>query len=1003
MEYRHIGPANVGGRVSAIVGIPGDPSTFWVGGADGGVWKTVNGGVTFEGQWRDEEAFSVGALAVAPSDRNVIWLGSGEGDPRNSVSYGLGVWRSTDAGSTWLHLGLRGTERIKRIVVDPRDPDVALVCALGREWGPNEERGVFRTADGGSTWTKVLFIDEDTGCADLDLDLSNPRNVYAGMWTFRRRPWRFDDGGAQTAVYVSRDAGITWRKIETLPDEPMARPGLSVAQSSPNVIYLVTEFPTAGTLFRSEDYGESWSMVNDDRNLNFRPFYYSDVFADPSDADVVYTLAGGLSKSTDGGRTFDRIASGVHGDHQALWIDPADGGRVLSGSDGGFQVSYDGGTNFHIWRNVDLSQFYHVFVDDRDPYWVCGGLQDNGNWCGPSMTRGNAILADEWYTVSGGDGFYAVPVPGQPWLVYSDAQGGYFRITDVRSGQTRSIEPHPWMVGSVGQNMGQARYRFNWNAPIHISPHEPGVVYWGGNVLFRSSDYGYTWDVISPDLTTDDPEKQLDSGGEIYNDNTAAEFHTTIYTIAESPAEAGVIWVGTDDGNVQVTRNDGESWTNVKDNVPGMPPEAWIENIEASPTEPGTAFLVVDNHRMDDFTPHVWETGDYGQSWRSLSAGLPQDDYAKVIRQHPDNPNLLFLGMDRGLYASLDRGRTWVDIRNNLPRVSVRGIKIQPQYNDLVIGTHGLGAWILDDIQPLVELADAMREDVYLFDIRTATDWESWSRDSNLGRSTFEGENPPEGAYIDFYLAEAPNGASGGVNVRITDPQGRTVRELTNVRAGAGVNRVVWDLTWEGAEPAGGTAGGGFGGRGGGGGPPVVPGTYTATLSAAGKELSRSFSVRGDPEVTSTLADYQARTEAALRGRDLETELNRMVETVTDLRAQAEALREAVRGKEMANQAAVTRGISSALDDLSALENDLQRPPPRMGYRQYPRLAEQLSFVTRGIAQAQARPTEGQMEVLGEVEGGIREAQGRLEALVAGPIAELNRLLQGQGRIIVGR
>ncbi len=571
-------------------GIP--PPTGWEE-RTAGVWKTVNGGVTFEGQWQDAEAFSVGSLTVAPSDRNVIWLGSGEGDPRNSISYGLGVWRSTDGGDSWTHLGLDKTEHIKRIVVDPRDPDVALVCAMGRAWGPNEERGVFRTEDGGQSWTHVLFIDEDTGCADLDLDLSNPRNVYAGMWTFRRRPWRFDDGGKETALYVSRDGGDSWKKIETLPDEPMARPGLSVAQSSPNVVYLITEFPTAGTLFRSDDYGESWRMVNDDRNLNFRPFYYSDVFADPSDPNTVYTLAGGLSKSTDGGRTFQRIASGVHGDHQAIWIDPADGDHVLSGSDGGFQVSFDGGINFHIWRNVDFSQFYHVFVDDQDPYWVCGGLQDNGNWCGPSMTRGGSILADEWFTVSGGDGFYAVPVPGQPWLVYSNAQGGYFRITDTRSGQTRSIEPHPWMVGSQGQNMGQARYRFNWDAPIHISPHDPSVVYWGGNVLFRSRDYGYSWDVISPDLTTDDPEKQLDSGGEIYNDNTAAEFHTTIYTIAESPVEAGVIWVGTDDGNVQVTRDDGASWTNVRDNVPGLPAEAWIQNIEASPTEAGTAFVVV--------------------------------------------------------------------------------------------------------------------------------------------------------------------------------------------------------------------------------------------------------------------------------------------------------------------------------------------------------------------------------------------------------------------------
>ena len=1005
LEFRHIGPANVTGRVSAIVGIPGDPSTYWVGGADGGVWQTVNGGVTFEGQWQDEEAFSVGSLTVAPSDQNVVWLGSGEADPRNSISYGLGVWRSTDGGDSWTHLGLEKTEHIKRIVVDPRSPDVALVCAMGRAWGPNGERGVFRTEDGGRSWDHVLFVDEDTGCADLDLDLSNPRNVYAGMWTFRRRPWRFDDGGKETALYVSRDGGLTWKKIETLPDEPMARPGISVAQSSPNVVYLVTEFPTAGTLFRSDDYGENWRMVNDDRNLNFRPFYYSDVFVDPSNANTVFTLAGGMSKSTDGGQTFQRIASGVHGDHQAIWINPADGEHVLSGSDGGFQVSFDGGINFHIWRNVDLSQFYHIFVDDRDPYWVCGGLQDNGNWCGPSKTRGSSILADEWYTVSGGDGFYTVPVPGQPWLVYSNAQGGYFRITDTRSGQTRSIEPHPWMVGSQGQNMGQARYRFNWDAPIVISPHDPSVVYWGGNVLFRSRDYGYSWDIISPDLSTDDPEKQLDSGGEIYNDNTAAEFHTTIYTVAESPVEAGVIWAGTDDGNVQVTRDDGASWTNVRDNVPGLPAEAWIQNIEASPTEAGTAFLVSDNHRMDDFTPHVWETTDYGQSWRDLSAGLPQDDYAKVVRQHPANPNLLFLGMDRGLFASLDRGRSWVDIRNNLPRASVRGIKIQPQYNDLVIGTHGVGAWILDNVQPLVELADAMQQDVHLFDIREATDWESWSRDSSLGRSTFQGENPQEGAYIDFYLAETPSRGSGGVTIRITDARGRLVRELPNVQAQAGVNRAIWNLAWTGADPIPGASaggGGGRGGRGGGGGAPVVPGTYTATLSVNGQELSKDFQVRGDPEVETSQADYQARTEAALRGQEIQSDLNRTIGSVVDLRTQAESLEESIRGKGLENEGEILTQIQAVTEALGDLDNDLRRPPPSMGYRIYPRLSEQLSFAARGITQAQARPTEGQLQVLMEVEEEIRQRERALQAIIDGPVASLNQLLQGQGRILVG-
>lgn len=1022
LEWREIGPVNMGGRVSAVAGVPGDPKTFWVGGADGGVWKTTNAGTTFEGQWQDEESYSVGALAVAPSDPNVVWLGSGEGDPRNSVSYGLGVWRSTDGGDTWTHVGLRGTERIHRIVVDPRDPDIALVCAMGHEWGANEERGVFKTTDAGATWTKVLYIDEDTGCSDMDIDLSNPRNVYAGMWTFRRRPWHFVDGGGETALYVSRDGGETWKRIETLPDESMARIGLSVAQSSPSIVYLVTEFPTAGTLFRSEDHGETWTMVNDSRDLNFRPFYYSDVYVDPSNENVVYTLSGRLSKSTDGGRTFERIANDVHGDHQAFWIDPEDGNRLVSGSDGGYQVSFDAGENFHIFRNVVLSQFYHIFIDDRDPYYVCGGLQDNGNWCGPSRTtEPDGILAGEWYTVSGGDGFYTVPVPGQPNLVYSNAQGGYFRITDTNSGTTRSIEPHPWMVGSQGQNMQQARYRFNWDAPIHISPHDPSVVYWGGNVVFRSTDYGYSWEIISPDLTTNDPDKQRDSGGEIYNDNTAAEFHTTILSIAESPVEQGVIWVGTDDGNIQITRDDGTTWTNVRDNVPGLPPETWIGNIEASPTEPGVAFVAVDNHRLDDFTPHVYETRDYGETWHDLSAGLPQDDYVKVVRQHPENANLLFVGMERGIYASFDRGARWVDIRNSVPRVSVRGIKIEPRYNDLVIGTHGRGAFILDDIQPLVELADAVENDVHLFTMRTATDWEMWSRGSNLGQSTYRGDNPEPGAYVNYYLSDAAAGrvnttvadqqdedddgngnaaptAAGGVTIRITDAGGALVRELTDTTTHAGINRTVWDLRWSDPSDDEPSEGGGWGGRS--GGPTAVPGTYTATLLADGQELSTSFELRGDPNASVSQADYEARFTAARRAQDLQTRLDEMVDATRDLTEQIDNMLSAIEGKEVANADAIQTTASAAKDELERLAGETTRPPDAMNYRDWPRLVEQLRFVARGINGAQARPTEGQLEVLTVIEQAAAERAAELDGVVNGPIAELNALLQDQPQIL---
>ncbi|HSR42756.1 MAG TPA: hypothetical protein VLL48_11305, partial [Longimicrobiales bacterium] len=537
----------------------------------------------------------------------------------------------------------------------------------------------------------------------------------------------------------------------------------------------------------------------------------------------------------------------------------------------------------------------------------------------------------------------------------------------------------------------------------------------------------HSWEIISPDLTTDDPEKQRDSGGEIYNDNTAAEFHTTILTIAESPVEEGVIWVGTDDGNVQISQDGGESWTNVRDNVPGLPEAAWIGNIEASPTERGTAFMAVDNHRMDDFAPHLWTTTDYGESWTDLSEGLPQDDYAKVVRQHPDNPDLLFVGMDRGIQASFDRGESWVDLRLGLPRVSVRGIKIQDQYDDLVIGTHGRGAFILDDLGPLVDLTEAMASNVHLFPVRTATDWESMNRDTNLGDSYYTGENPEEGAYVNFWLAEVParpmaaeegetagsNGGAGAggsmaredgdapVTVRISTADGRTVREIAVDSARAGVNRVVWDLTWEPAEPVEGEEEeDGF--RGGPSGPPVAPGTYTATLVAGDRERSTDFRVRGDPAVEISAADYAAREDAALRARDLETRINRMINAINDLTAQVEATLEAVEGKDLADADEIRRVGREAVERLDSLEYQLHRPPPDMGYRQWPRLSEQLSFVNRGITGGQARPTEGHLQVLDEIQADAEERARELQALIDTTIGELNRLLEGEGRILPG-
>lgn len=1016
LAWRSIGPANMGGRVTAVAAVPGNRDTFYVAGADGGVFRTTNAGVTFEAQFTDQAVYSVGALEIAPADHNVLWLGSGEGDPRNSASFGNGVYRSTDGGTTWKHLGLVGTERIKRIAVDPRDPDVAYVCAMGHAWGANEERGVYRTTDGGTTWQKVLYLDQDTGCSDLAMDAANPRMLYAGMWTFRRRAWHFTDGGGRTALYRTTDGGASWTRLTNgLPKGPMARIGVATSRSHPPTVYLVTETPDEGTLFRSDDRGASWRMVNDNRQINFRPFYYSDLRVDPNDPEVVYSLSGGLYKSTDGGRTFQSIGRGVHGDHQALWIDPMNSQRVLSGSDGGYQVSNDGGRTWEILNNVVLSQFYHIFYDLQDPYYVCGGLQDNGNWCGPSRTLySEGIRKDDWYSISGGDGFYAVPALNQPHLVFSNSQGGNIFLTDVRTGSTGSLHPYPRRVGSAGDGIAEHKYRFNWDAPIHLSPHDPNIVYFGGNVLFKSTDHGHSWEEISPDLTTNDKSKQQSSGGEIYVDNTAAEFHSTIMTIAESPVRAGVIWVGTDDGNIQVTQDGGKTWNNVVGNIRGLPAHSWVARMEASWADAGTAYAAIDRHRDDDFAPYVYQTTDFGRSWTSLRGNLPAVGYAQVVREDPVNPRLLYVGTELGVFASWDGGQRWIDLRNGLPPVSVRDIKVHPREHDLIVGTHGRGAFLVDDITALRQLPEAMRADAYLFDIRPATRWNVWGRDASLGAKTFAAENPPDGALITYYLKAD---ATDPVVLTVTDAAGRSVRTLRQTDVKAGINRIAWDLRHDAARPAAGAGGSGGGGRFGfGGGPFVVPGEYTVAVRAAGAELKKTVRVNPDPRVQLAAADYQAQLATALELRDLISQVNGVVDRTEDLKQQLSTLADLL--KRPAASAATDGGgnggvrdgadstalaaVTAALQRVTTLREGLTRPTPSMNYRQYPRLREELTSLFGAVARPLAPPTAAQRVRLEELKRETGQAVGELNAIQSQTVPELNRMLGTYPHVVGG-
>ncbi len=992
-NWRAIGPANMGGRVTDIDGVPGDPSTFYVSGADGGIFKTTNGGVSFNPIFENQRAYSIGALTIAPSDNNILWVGTGEGDPRNSVGYGWGVYKSIDGGMSWKHLGLKNTERIKRIVVDPKNPNIACVCALGKEWGPNKERGVFKTIDGGETWEKILYIDENTGCADIAMEVNNPRIMYAGMWTFRRKPWRFDDGGKNTALYRTMDGGETWKKIMNgLPDKDMARPGVHIAQSEPNIIYLMTEFEGGGTAFKSEDRGENWEMVNDDPNINFRPFYYSDVRVDPNQPNVLFSISGRLSRSKDSGNTWEQIAKTVHGDHQALWIDPTNSKYILNGSDGGFQRSFDGGDSWEIINNIELSQFYQMEIDNKKPYNIYGGLQDNGTWVGPSNSLYKAgILKRHWKGLAYGDGYFAVPIPGEEHFVYTNLQGGVPFLVDSRYGNVQTIHPYPKIVGSAGDAIEKHKYRFNWDSPIMISPHDPETVYVGGNVVFKSNNRGKSWEVISPDLTTNDKSKQRSSGGTIYQDNTAAEFHCTILYLAESPIQKGVIWAGTDDGNIQVTLDGGKNWSNLKNRIKGLPQFSWISKIHASEHNAGTAIIVVDQHRMNDFRPYIFMTEDFGKSWKKITSNLPSNDYVKVVRQDPHNPNLLFAGMEHGVFASWNLGKSWEKINNNLPNVSVRDLRIQARDRDLVVATHGRGVFILDDIRPIEELKNSIGKPIHLFPIREATLWNMYWRIENLGDRTYAAKNPEYGTYINFSLQKD---AKSPVNIDILDKNGSLVTSLEMKDAKKGVNRVVWDLGYDAAVTLENKIEEGFSSneiR-----PKVVPGEYTARINFEGLKLEEKITVVGDNRIKMPTDDYRKKLKALLTLRDLLSKTHKLIDKVSFSADQLEDLIKKLNDESSEDTKDAMKIHKKIVEHKFEF---LMRPPPSMTYRQKPRLREEIRSLMSAIDNTTNPPTAPQIERIASL---IKEVDEQEETILSNEsdLLNLNRKLSSLPQIL---
>ncbi|HXV85416.1 MAG TPA: hypothetical protein VD793_01900 [Gemmatimonadales bacterium] len=863
-RFRPIGPAVTGGRIHDIEVPPGDASTIYIASASGGLWKSVNRGTTWTPIFDQQPVSTFGDLAISPSNPGVLWAGTGEQNNRQSTSWGGGVFRSTDAGTTWTHVGLAETRHIGRIVVHPTNPDLAYVAALGNLWRPSAERGIFQTTDGGRNWTKVLYVDSLTGFVDLVMDPADPNTLVAAAYQRLRRAWGFNGGGPGSGIFKTTDGGRTWRRIQAgIPPGDIGRIGLAVAVGNGQVMNATIEHRGSGGTYRSVDGGESWRKVAD---LNPRPMYYSHIWIDPRSENRVYVLGTQSYVSEDGGATFRALPTaptydvGVHADHHALWIDPADTRHLLLGGDGGLYETWDRGVTFNKINNFVIAQFYDIGLDMRQPYWVYGGLQDNHSWMGPSATRHwEGIINDDWRQIGFGDGMYHQPDPTTHRYIYSNSNDGGFTRVDAETGDILDITPIP--------PAGEPPYRWEWNSPTLVSRHDPAMVYAGGNRLFISRDRGVSWE------RTDDLSRRIDrdtlrlmgvQGSEITLSRYDGESSFgAISSIAESPLDPAILWVGTDDGNLQVSRDGGRTWSEVGQNIAGAPPGAFVSRVVASRAGLGGAYAAYDAHRDGDFAPYVYHTADFGRTWTSRGGGLPTGS-VNVIAEHHANPQLLFLGSEHGLFVSGDAGASWVRFMPNLPTTLFDDIEIHPRDNDLVIGTHGRGIWILDDLSPLVEWSRAVaNQPAHLFTIRPATIFQFWKDQSYRGQGAYAGENPPFGAMVSYYLAQPAR----RVTISVQDAGGRVIRQLEGPGVPGTIHRLTWDLRHEPPPQVGGAGGGDgasqalpalaqpVGPRG----PLVSPGTYGVILRAGESTARTSVVVRGDPHMPVTDEQHRER------------------------------------------------------------------------------------------------------------------------------------------------
>ncbi len=984
--WRNIGPANMGGRIDDFAVVEDQPHIIYVGTASGGVWKTINNGITWEPIFDKEEVSTIGDIAVAPSNPDIVWVGTGEANNRQSSSWGNGVYKSTDGGKTWKHMGLRDTHHIGRIIIHPSNPDIVYVAAVGHLWGPNKERGLFKTTDGGKNWKCVLYINEDTGVTDVAMDYQNPDTIYAASYQRRRTAYGFVGGGPYSGIYKSTDGGETWKKLtEGLPGGDTGRIGLDVYRKDPKIVYAIIENKDGG-VFRSEDKGETWKKMT---STNPRPMYYSKIRIDPQNDLRIWVLGVRMHYSEDGGKNFRTdLVERIHVDFHAMWINPKNSDHIILGSDGGIHISYDRGKTWDFINTIPLGQFYEIGYDMRKPYYVYGGLQDNGTWGGPSATRYSVgITNEDWFNVAGGDGFYSVVDPQDHNTVYVESQDGNLMRFNLKTGERRSIRPIP--------KDEKEQLRFNWNSPILISPHNSNVIYYGGNKLFKSTDRGETW-TESPDLTTNPNRDKMPIMGIIPDDNTLSRHdgvlhYGTITTISESPLKEGLLYVGTDDGVVQVSKDGGKTWKNIRNNIKGVPPNTYVSRVVASRFREERVYVTFDGHRSNDFNPYVFVSDNYGERWQSISSNLPQGYCVNVIREGLLNQDLLFVGTEFGAFFSLDRGKNWIKFKGNFPTVPVDDIAIHPREHDLIFGTHGRSVWILDHARFLEDLREeTLNSEFYLFEIRPATIFNPYSHKGSTGHKIFVAPNPPFGAIITYYLKEK---TKEEVKIQIFDKEGKKIREIKGTNE-KGINRTNWDLRYEPprrpeqAEQVSrffrATA------------PFVMPGEYTVKLLIGGKELSRTVKVELDPIYEISPDRYKVYHDTLFELYKLNANITRMEPALRNIDTQLKNLQAKLKKEKFPEEFSK---LEEMIKKFEVLRNKISGTPgmPIARERTLSGVLRSLYFAISGYIDV---PTPQQMEQFEKLKIHAREAFEKFRNLREKELPELMKLLEGKISLI---